>query len=30
MIGGVVDENFDGVPDRTFGSVPEKEERQPW
>ena len=29
-IGGKADENFDGVVDKTFGSVPEKESRVPW
>lgn len=29
LIGGRVDENFDGKIDRTFGAVPEKEERKP-
>ena len=30
MIGGAVDEDFDGKVDRSFGSAPEKEERKPW
>ena len=30
LSGGRVDENFDGTPDRTFGKVPEREDRQPW
>lgn len=30
LIGGRVDEDFDAKPDRTFGAVPEKEERKPW
>ena len=30
LIGGKVDQDFDGKPDRTFGAVPEEEKRQPW
>lgn len=30
LIGGRVDENFDGKADRTFGAIPEREERKPW
>jgi hypothetical protein len=30
LIGGRVDEDFDGKVDRSFGEVPEKEERRPW
>jgi len=30
LIGGRVDENFDGKKIKTFGSVPEKEDRKPW
>ena len=30
LIAGKVDEDFDGKPDRTFGSFPKEESRQPW
>lgn len=30
LTGGRIDENFDGTVDRTWGSVPDKEERKPW
>lgn len=30
LVGGKVDEDFDGTPERMFGQVPPEETRQPW
>lgn len=30
LIGGRMDQDFDGTVDRTWGSVPDKEDRKPW